>query len=170
MPYGIYHQNWKSLAARIRDRDHHECRICGNPGIECRLHVHHIDGDTSNNNHSNLVSLCKDCHSSVHDEGYCPHIAENEHYPRPWGTLPVICNDEWASLLSKQPKRRIGVGHKPKAPPAIKNQRMGDNDQPINTVCTPFAGSFQAYRDYITERGYVSYSSWLTTTLHHAHD
>jgi hypothetical protein len=36
----------------------HRCAICGGE----RPHVHHIDGDPSNNDPSNLIPLCPNCH------------------------------------------------------------------------------------------------------------
>ena len=45
-------------AARKRDGD--KCRKCDTPGPG--LDVHHIDGNPSNNELSNLITLCPTCH------------------------------------------------------------------------------------------------------------
>ncbi len=40
-----------------------QCRLCGN---KQDLQVHHIDEDRSHNNLSNLIVLCRSCHSKQH--------------------------------------------------------------------------------------------------------
>lgn len=48
------------------------CEVCGverpkgRRWCEKRLHIHHIDNDPSNNNPSNLKTLCRNCHISEH--------------------------------------------------------------------------------------------------------
>lgn len=56
------------LKEQIRDRDNRRCCECGCPEeeLEERLSVHHVDEDKKNNNHDNLISLCRACHSKVH--------------------------------------------------------------------------------------------------------
>ena len=51
----------KPLRRRIRKRDQYICAICGNKGKS----VHHIDYDKTNNNVSNLITLCKSCHGKT---------------------------------------------------------------------------------------------------------
>jgi len=54
----------RPLKRMIKERDCYYCRICGEKETECnKLHVHHIDYDKSNNDRSNLISLCNSCHS-----------------------------------------------------------------------------------------------------------
>ena len=78
-------KNWGKLRAAILERDNHQCRM-----INCvssdRLNVHHIDYDRSNNNQSNLVTLCSACHRQIHYEGYKPYLYED--YPLPWRPAP----------------------------------------------------------------------------------
>lgn len=55
------------LKEQIRFRDHYKCRECGCPQIEngrC-LDVHHIDYNKFNNVFSNLVALCRICHTAT---------------------------------------------------------------------------------------------------------
>lgn len=47
----------------------HQCERCGRrPKLLRNLHVHHRDGDRSNNERSNLELLCRWCHLRHHDE------------------------------------------------------------------------------------------------------
>ena len=64
-PYGIEFS--KSLRAAIRERDGRVCQICGKSKAENgrALECHHIDYDKENNDQSNLVALCKSCHSKT---------------------------------------------------------------------------------------------------------
>ena len=58
---------WSSRREAILHRDNYTCQICGKKHV--RLEVHHIiyrsQGGTDDEN--NLITLCKDCHSDVHD-------------------------------------------------------------------------------------------------------
>ena len=49
----------RKLKVFIRRRDRYTCRICGSKGNL----VHHIDYNKHNCSHSNLVTLCRPCHS-----------------------------------------------------------------------------------------------------------
>lgn len=62
----------RSISKHIRDylfdKYNSKCQICGwgeiNPITnESPLHVHHIDGDATNNSEENLQLLCPNCHS-----------------------------------------------------------------------------------------------------------
>lgn len=62
----------RSISKHIRDylMDKHErkCQVCGWDKIhpitgEPPLHVHHVDGDATNNSEDNLQLLCPNCHA-----------------------------------------------------------------------------------------------------------
>jgi hypothetical protein len=65
-------EEWHNLRERIRDRDDHECQLCGvhEDDMERTLDVHHLDRVRDmdepraavNVNDSRLVSLCRSCH------------------------------------------------------------------------------------------------------------
>ena len=44
-----------------------ECEACGQPFTnECRLQIHHKDGNRDNNEKDNQLILCKPCHIRIH--------------------------------------------------------------------------------------------------------
>jgi len=55
------------LKEKIKERDGFVCQECGIPENELKyvLCVHHIDYDKNNHNESNLISLCRSCHSQT---------------------------------------------------------------------------------------------------------
>jgi len=54
-----------------RERDDFTCQLCGITEEECgrELDVHHRDSDKTNNELSNLLSLCRSCHSRAEGLG-----------------------------------------------------------------------------------------------------
>jgi len=58
----LLYPEWTEARKQVIERDT-SCKICG---ISDNPHVHHIDRDLSNNDLSNLVRLCKNCHFSIH--------------------------------------------------------------------------------------------------------
>lgn len=66
-PYGFEFD--EQLKESIRQRDNHICQLCGVPERECfeKLHCHHIDYDKDNCLPSNLISLCRSCHSQTNN-------------------------------------------------------------------------------------------------------
>ncbi|MHA1363513.1 MAG: HNH endonuclease [Candidatus Freyarchaeota archaeon] len=65
-----YGQGWtNALKESIRLRDNYRCQICGISQTECleSLIVHHKDNVKTNLNPDNLISLCRSCHSKLHN-------------------------------------------------------------------------------------------------------
>lgn len=54
----------EKLKEVIRNRDKRKCQLCEKTELEnkAKLSVHHIDYNKQNNNLSNLISLCVNCH------------------------------------------------------------------------------------------------------------
>jgi len=61
-------------------RDNNTCQICQSQN---RVIIHHIDGDDTNNNLENLLSVCRKCHQNIHIMGQTALIK------KPKGTLTV---------------------------------------------------------------------------------
>jgi 5-methylcytosine-specific restriction endonuclease McrA len=57
-----------SLRRAIRARDGNRCRLCGLNGDnhDTKLPVHHINYDKMDDRLSNLITLCKYCHGTMH--------------------------------------------------------------------------------------------------------
>jgi 5-methylcytosine-specific restriction endonuclease McrA len=66
-------KEWKSTRGRVLGRDGDQCIICGNND---GLHIHHIDTDPTNDDPSNLVTLCSFCHGRAHAELHRPGGAD----------------------------------------------------------------------------------------------
>ena len=64
-PYGIEFN--KELKEQIRIRDNHTCQECNytQEQLKYKLLVHHIDYNKQNNNPTNLISLCRNCHAQT---------------------------------------------------------------------------------------------------------
>ena len=62
-----FNYGWASKREAILNRDRYSCQICGKK--HTRLEVHHIiyrsNGGTDDEN--NLITLCEDCHSGIHN-------------------------------------------------------------------------------------------------------
>jgi hypothetical protein len=62
---GDYGPDWTAeLRESIYQRDGYRCRVCGTD--QGSLQVHHIDRDRSNNEKTNLLTLCAACHLAYH--------------------------------------------------------------------------------------------------------
>jgi len=65
----VSHRNNDTHAGRFwrhHDKEAYECPRCGT--TEGWFDVHHLDGNHGNGSLSNLVALCRDCHSQDHEQ------------------------------------------------------------------------------------------------------
>lgn len=62
----------QKLRTEILARDNRMCQKCGYSDIDC-LEIHHIDKNPMNNNPSNLITFCRQCHLGVHNRKYTGH-------------------------------------------------------------------------------------------------
>lgn len=65
---------WKRLAKQIKQRDSYRCQDCNSYED---LIVHHHDNDNTNDEPSNLITLCRACHLRKHYEGIGPFLSES---------------------------------------------------------------------------------------------
>jgi hypothetical protein len=62
-PYSV---DWtRTLKRSIRERDKYTCQICEKEQEDRAFDVHHIDYNKKNCNPTNLITLCKSCHSKT---------------------------------------------------------------------------------------------------------
>ncbi|MBR6629404.1 MAG: HNH endonuclease [Bacteroidaceae bacterium] len=89
-----YTKDWEMISKAYREEHNYTCECCGvhidDPYDYYYMHVHHINGDKTNNRKSNLRCLCIRCHSQV-DEIHISNFSKgakrilvsqfNEKYP-----------------------------------------------------------------------------------------
>lgn len=64
---------WDALSKRIKRRDGFKCQRCHRSKAELErfglsLHVHHVNGESSDNRPENLLTLCEQCHPKGGDQ------------------------------------------------------------------------------------------------------
>jgi hypothetical protein len=64
-------------------RDHGSCRVCGRPGSDKRIHVHHRRPGVSHSNARFLITLCPGHHAMIH----CLKVADR--------ILPALLLELW---------------------------------------------------------------------------
>lgn len=69
-----YTRDWEYISRELREKHDYTCENCGLKLVDDYdkqfLHVHHISGDKTNNNESNLKCLCLYCHAHVDEHHY----------------------------------------------------------------------------------------------------
>lgn len=76
-----YPPDWDSRRNRVYARDNFECQNCGRKGGKkgsLELHAHHVVPKSSGGTHqeSNLLTVCKECHKSIHGNSTAPSAAQ----------------------------------------------------------------------------------------------
>jgi hypothetical protein len=75
----VFYKNRKIVM--IRDGGKCQCCGCTDDGQKTNfLIVHHIDVDTKNNSPSNLITLCTQCHLSLHNKYSKPELRRSNIY------------------------------------------------------------------------------------------
>ncbi len=75
-----YSSDWSKLSRAIREENNWVCEGCGESflNLKAQLHVHHKNGVRNDNKESNLVALCKSCHSD--QPGHKHMMEKKNHY------------------------------------------------------------------------------------------
>lgn len=62
-----YTDDWKKISREFREYKNWKCDKCGKDMSHDKfnLHVHHRDHNKRNNNYSNLMCLCRECHAKM---------------------------------------------------------------------------------------------------------
>jgi 5-methylcytosine-specific restriction endonuclease McrA len=77
--------NWAQIAEEIRERDGYVCAECGSRQLERRHDVHHIipwrffDDMDKANDHDNLITLCRSCHSKQESHNWIEVPTDLQH-------------------------------------------------------------------------------------------
>ncbi|ENP0850312.1 HNH endonuclease [Vibrio parahaemolyticus] len=59
-----YSEDWRAVSSKVRKKADYVCQYCSVDLKSAKrlLHVHHRNGDKSDNSTDNLIALCADCH------------------------------------------------------------------------------------------------------------
>ncbi len=76
----LYNYNFGKKREKIKKRDNYTCQECNQRMLgKNKLDVHHIDYNKKNDKSSNLITLCKSCHSKIKNNfKYCTKHFKNK--------------------------------------------------------------------------------------------
>jgi len=106
-----YPSDWNSRRKSVYERDDHICQNCGTDGglhTNIELHAHHVVPKSRGGTHdmSNLITLCSQCHKTVHSKnthaptGYQEHEQEFTHSNPDFGDLADSILDDTYTIVS----------------------------------------------------------------------
>jgi len=107
-----YSKDWADISARTRKIANYICRSCtvdlsASKGL---LHVHHENGDKSDNSGSNLLVLCADCHRKepFHGHMYVSH-KDSHKIQQARMQQGIDINSSWAAVNKNADPALFGV-------------------------------------------------------------
>lgn len=56
--------HWRAIRKRRWEKDNHQCLLCNDAGL---IQVHHIRYNLFNEDITELMTVCKECHQRIHD-------------------------------------------------------------------------------------------------------
>lgn len=71
----MYSDNFKKIKTLILQRDNNQCQCCKR---NVKLLVHHMDCNDRNNDPNNLITLCNQCHLSLHSKYEHSFLRKND--------------------------------------------------------------------------------------------
>jgi len=106
-----YPSDWNSRRKSVYKRDNHTCQNCGADGgihANIELHAHHVVPKSRGGTHdvSNLITLCSQCHKTVHSKnthaptGFQEHEQEFTHSNPDFGDLADAILDDTYTIVS----------------------------------------------------------------------
>jgi len=123
-----YPSDWDSRRQSVYKRDGYTCQNCGiqgGPHGSAELHAHHVVPKSRGGTHdrSNLISLCDECHRSVHNKNtnapthYQEHEQTIEYSDPDFGELVDVVTDDTEVIVSTAGDLLLET-----------NQRLSDGD------------------------------------------
>lgn len=121
-----YTENWPEISQKIRKDAGYCCKSCrvDLSSVKRLLHVHHINGEKSDNSSGNLIVLCADCHRKEPHHGHV-HVKRSDvlkinRYRKEQGLLDDV---NWGKVLKYADSAVVGVIHycrtKMRTPPEV---------------------------------------------------
>lgn len=93
------HYAWKGGSHRVTreiaregGKDFSQCAICKDK--DCKLVVHHVDGNPQNNDLFNLGIVCHYCHNAIHGAGVKTRFQKGHAVPQGWRNKISIANSK----------------------------------------------------------------------------
>ncbi len=95
----IYTPDQEELSKKYRKACSYKCQLCS---VDCSklhglLHLHHVDGNPSNNQRYNLKVLCVDCHSKQPMHG---HMLRNPKFKKEINMITKLRNEQGILTIS----------------------------------------------------------------------
>ncbi len=134
-PENVYPRNWKEISLTHRESARWICSSCGGnfsaSHRKSQLHVHHIDGDRSNNLSNNLRVLCADCHAKQ---------PGHQHLMRPsrGKSVPTARSTDHVSRSNPSSRRSKGTDHADRKPDTDRWNRSSQGDRRSRDLIPPF--------------------------------
>jgi len=93
-----YAINWPEIAAKVKNVYNNTCEACHHkhdPKEGYTLTVHHIDGDTMNNQDWNLACLCQRCHLRYEHQIVFDQLLFSWCWPNHWLCKHLVGYMKW---------------------------------------------------------------------------
>lgn len=107
-----YSRDWESISSATRKAVNYQCQHCKVDLSSAKrlLHVHHRNGEKSDNSRENLVALCADCHRKepYHQHMFVKH-SDTQQINKLRNEQGVLTTSNWTSIKQKADPSLTGV-------------------------------------------------------------